>query len=135
MRRIYIAFVGLFVAGAAGAENLEDVDEMVCATATTKLCLETGECYTAMPWELSLPEFVVVDLDKKKISTTKSSSENRSTEVTMVETEEGVIFLQGVERGRAFSFVIDEMTGRMTAAVSRDGLSITVFGACTSTDF
>ena len=135
MRRIYIAFVGLFVAGAAGAENLEDVDEMVCATGTTMLCLETGKCYTAMPWELSLPEFVVVDLDKKKISTTKSSSENRSTEVTMVETEEGVIFLQGVERGRAFSFVIDEMTGRMTAAVSRDGLSITVFGACTSTDF
>ena len=135
MRRIYIAFVGLFVAGAAGAENLEDVDEMVCATATTKLCLETGDCYTATPWELSLPEFVVIDLDKKKISTTKSSSENRSTEVTMVETEEGVIFLQGVERGRAFSFVIDEMTGRMTAAVSRDGLSITVFGACTNTDF
>ena len=135
MRRIYIAFVGLFVAGAAGAENLEDVDEMVCATATTKLGLETGDCYTATPWELSLPEFVVIDLDKKKISTTKSSSENRSTEVTMVETEEGVIFLQGVERGRAFSFVIDEMTGRMTAAVSRDGLSITVFGACTSTDF
>ena len=134
MRRIYIAFTGLFAAGAVGAENLVDVDEMICATATTMLCLETGDCYTATPWELSLPEFVVVDLDNKKISTTKSSNENRSTEVTMVETEEGIIFLQGVERGRAFSFVIDEMTGRMTASVSRDGLSVTVFGACTSTD-
>jgi len=27
--------------------------------------------------------------------------------------------------------VIDEVSGRMTVAVSRDGLSVTVFGACT----
>ena len=32
------------------------------------------------------------------------------------------------------SFVIDEATGRMTVAVSRDGLSVSVFGACTDTD-
>ena len=134
MRRIYITCLGLLVGGAANAENLVDVDEMVCATAQAMVCLETGDCYPATPWELSLPEFVVIDLDKKMISTTKSSNENRSTQVSMVETEEGIIFLQGTERGRAFSFVIDEATGRMTAAVSRDGLSVTVFGACTSTD-
>lgn len=134
MRRIYVTFIGLFVAGSVTAENLVDVDEMVCATAQAMVCLETGDCYPATPWELSLPEFVVIDLDKKKISTTKSSVEKRTTQVTMVKTEEGIIFLQGTERGRAFSFVIDETTGRMTAAVSRDGLSVAVFGACTSTD-
>lgn len=36
--------------------------------------------------------------------------------------------------GRAFSFVIDEATGHMTVAVSRDGLSVSVFGACTDAD-
>ena len=134
MRHIYLACVGLIAAGVADAENLAGVDELICATGQAKVCLETGDCYSATSWELALPDFVVVDLGKKLISTTKSSLENRSTEVTIVETEEGVIYLQGIDRGRAFSFVIDEATGRMTAAISRDGLSVTVFGACTSTD-
>ena len=134
MRLIYLACVGLIAAGVADAENLAGADEIICATAQATICLETGDCYSAAPWELALPDFVVVNLGKKLISTTKSSQENRSTEVTMVESDEGVIFLQGIERGRAFSFVIDEVTGRMTAAVTLDGLSVTVFGACTSTD-
>jgi len=134
MRQIYLACVGLIAAGAANAENLAGVDELICAAGQAKLCLETGDCYSATPWELGMPDFVVVDLGKKLVSTTKSSHENRSTKVTMVETEEGVIYLQGIDRGRAFSFVIDEATGRMTVAISRDGLSVTVFGACTSTD-
>ena len=134
MRRIYLACAGMIAAGVANAENLAGADEIICATAQAKICLETGDCYSAAPWELAMPDFVVIDLDKKVLSTTKSSRENRSTEVTIVETDEGVIYLQGIERGRAFSFVIDEITGRMTATVSRDGLSVTVFGACTSTD-
>ena len=43
-------------------------------------------------------------------------------------------FLQGVETERAFSFVIDEASGRMTVAVSLDGMSVSVFGACTDAD-
>ena len=39
-----------------------------------------------------------------------------------------------MEDGRVFSFVIDEATGRMTVAVSRDGISVRVFGACTDTN-
>ena len=41
------------------------------------------------------------------------------------------LFLQGVERGRAFSFAINETTGFVSAAVARDGLTVAVFGACT----
>jgi len=39
-----------------------------------------------------------------------------------------------MEGGRAFSFVIDEATGLLTVAVARDGLSVSVFGACTDAD-
>jgi hypothetical protein len=81
-----------------------------------------------------VPDFVVINTKKKTISTTKASGLNRSTEFSKVEKSDGLIYLQGVDRGRAFSFVIDEATGRMTVAVSRDGLSVTVFGACTDTD-
>lgn len=42
--------------------------------------------------------------------------------------------LEAIDFGRAFNFVIDEVTGRMTVAVTLDGLSVTVFGACTDAD-
>jgi len=45
---------------------------------------------------------------------------------------DGKIFLQGVENGRAFSFVINEITGSLTVALSRDGVAVAVFGSCTN---
>ena len=39
-----------------------------------------------------------------------------------------------MEAGRAFSFVIDEVTGLLTAALADDGLSLSVFGDCTDAD-
>jgi hypothetical protein len=98
------------------------------------MCIENDSCYTASAWELNVPDFVVIDLDKKVVSTTKASGLNRSTTFTSVSKSNGTLFLQGVEAGRAFSFVIDEATGRMTVAVARDGITVNVFGACTATN-
>ncbi len=39
--------------------------------------------------------------------------------------------LQGIEDGRVFGFVIDEESGVLTVSVARDGISVSVFGACT----
>ena len=85
------------------------------------------------PWELDMPQFVVIDLKKKTVSTTKASGENRSTKV-QTSSDETEIFLQGIENGRAFSFVIDQATGLLSAAISSDGATISVFGACTDSD-
>lgn len=134
MRKTAMACTAILIATATSAENVAGVDEMICAAGQAQVCLETGDCYAATPWELSMPDFVLIDTRKKTISTTASSGENRSTEFTKVERSEGLIHLQGFEGGRAFSFVIHELTGRMTAAVTRDGLSVTVFGACTNAD-
>lgn len=134
MNKNVIAIAGLATASLAYAENLEGVDRMVCAAMDVQICVEYDSCYTAAPMDLGVPEFVVIDTDDKTISTTKSSGENRSTVFNSVQREDGLIYLQGVEGGRAFSFVIDEASGRMTVAVSRDGMSVSVFGACTDAD-
>ena len=81
-----------------------------------------------------MPDFVVIDISRKTVSTTKASNQNRSTKFSSVTKDDGLIYLQGMEGGRAFSFVIHEATGRMTVAVSRDGLAVSVFGACTDTN-
>lgn len=134
MKNFTLACVALLTSAAAFAENLEGVDKMICSAGQAQICLETAECYSATPWELSIPDFVVIDLKRKTVSTTKASGLNRSTQFSKAGREYGLIYLQGVDGGRAFSFVIDIAAGRLTAAIARDGLSVTVFGACTDAD-
>ena len=134
MKKLAVIFAGLLSVGMAQADNLEGVDKMICAAAQVKICIENDACYTATTAELGVPDFVIIDAKKKLISTTKASNENRSTEFSSVSKSDGLIYLQGIEGGRAFSFVIDETSGRMTVAISRDGLAVSVFGACTDTN-
>ena len=134
MKNLAIACTGLLASGMALAENLEGTDEFLCAAGQAQVCFENGECFSAAPWELSIPDFVVIDTKAKTVSTTKASGQNRSTPFSSVIRSDGVIFLQGLESQRAFSFVIEEASGHMTVAIVRDGLSVTVFGVCTHTD-
>lgn len=134
MKKLTAALAGMLIGGLVQAENLEGVDEIVCAVTQVQICIEDDTCYSATPFELDMPDFVVIDISKKTVSTTKASNQNRSTKFTSVEKVDGLIYLQGIEGGRAFSFVIHEASGRMTVAVSRDGMSVGVFGACTDTD-
>lgn len=131
MNKSKLGVAALLVAGSALAENVAGVSEMICAAAQAQICFETGECYAATPVELDLPDFVIIDTKKNRISTTEASGLNRSTEFSKVDRVDGRIMLQGIENGRAFSFTIHESTGRMTAAIARDGLTVSVFGACT----
>ena len=134
MKKLAILLAGAAIGGMASADGVVDVDEMVCATGQVQICLESDTCYAASAMELAIPDFVVIDTKARKISTTRASGEDRSTAFTSFSRADGVVFFQGMESGRAFSFVIDEATGRMTVAVSRDGMTVTVFGACTSTN-
>ena len=134
MKNLAIACTGLLASGMAMSDNLEGSDDLLCAAAQVQICFENGECFSVAPWELSIPDFVVIDTKAKTVSTTKASGQNRSSPFTSVERSDGVIYLQGLEGQSAFSFVIEEASGHMTVAIARDGLSVTVFGVCTDTD-
>ena len=123
--------LGMLAAAPALADDLVGVNELLCAASRVMVCLESGECYPADTWEADIPPFVVIDTGAMKISTTLASERPRSTAIETYRREGGLIYLQGFEAGRAFSFVIDEATGILTVAVSRDGLSVNIFGACT----
>lgn len=134
MKKLILVCAGMLACSAAQAENLQGVNKMICGSGQARICLETGDCYTVVPWELNIPDFVVIDLKRRTVSTTRSSGLDRSTEFATVERTDGLIQLQGFEGRRAFSFVINEPTGRMTASISLDGMSIAVFGGCTDAD-
>ena len=134
MKRVTLLVAGMTIGGLASADSVVGADEIICAAGQVQICIEQDTCYATSAADLDVPEFVLIDTKKGTISTTKASGLNRSTEFTKSERKDGLIHLQGVEGGRAFSFVIHEETGRMTAAIARDGLSVTVFGACTVAD-
>ena len=134
MKKLAIACAGLLAGSAAVSDNLEGVDELLCAAGNVQICFENNECYAVQPWELSMPDFVVIDTKEKTVSTTKASGENRSTPFSSVERSNGLIYLQGIEGGRTFSFVIEENSGHLTIAIVRDGVSVSVFGVCTDSD-
>jgi hypothetical protein len=132
MKRSVVASVGLLASGAALADNLEGADRLLCAPEQIMICVEEADCYPAHGSELGVPDFVIVDLKNKKMQTTKSSQQTRITAFSSMSRTDGKIFLQGVENGRAFSFVINEITGSLTVALSRDGVAVAVFGSCTN---
>ena len=134
MKRLINGLILLLICGTVYADDISNLDRFLCASSEITVCIEGEECVSVLPWEIGVPQFVVVDIKKKQISTTKASGENRSTPIQTIKREGSVIFLQGVEQGRAFSYVIDKATGLVTVSVSRDGVTVSVFGACTDAD-
>ena len=131
IRRFALAVMLVPASQAGWADDLTDSSKFLCASVQATMCFENGECVVDVPWNLNIPDFIEVDLEAKQLSTTKASSQNRVTPIEHVKRQDGNIFLQGFEMGRAFSWVIDEETGQLTVAVAFEGISVAVFGACT----
>jgi hypothetical protein len=126
-----LGLAALLAAWPLYADNLAGADAILCSAVEATLCGADGECVSGPPWNWDVPQFLEIDLKKNVVATTQASGENRSTPIRHTERSEGKIFLQGVERGRAFSFVIVEQTGMASAAIAAEGLTVTVFAACT----
>jgi hypothetical protein len=134
MKKFAVTVAGMLLASAAIASTLSDADKLICSTGNALLCYEEGSCTYVVAFDVGIPDFILVDMDKHSLTAVGTSDAERSTSIDHLARENGVIYLQGNELGRSFSIVIDELTGRMTAAIASDGLTITTFGACTDAD-
>lgn len=126
-----IATIACLCAPLAHADSLVGAQALLCSSVKVTACPASEHCTTSLPWELNVPQFLQIDLAKEEMSTTQASGEARSTAIQSTMREDGMIVLQGVDNGRAFSFMIIEETGLMSVAVARDGITVSVFGACT----
>jgi hypothetical protein len=126
-----LAAVALF-SSTALADDLTGADGLLCSASTIVACGDDGECETLFPEDLNLPQFIEVDLKGKRLATTKASGLNRATPIQTLTRADGRIVVQGFEGGRAFSFVVDERSGHLTAAIARSSIAVSVFGSCTT---
>jgi len=130
-RLLLCVIVVLGMSGGAAAENLTGADRILCAGVQATYCDTSGACEVGMPWQWNMPEFVEIDFEAKTVSTTQAVERMRQTPIRTLERGNGEIYLQGVENARAFSFVIDEASGVASVAIATDGMTISVFAACT----
>jgi len=129
-RPVLVAAFILTLAPSLWADDVSDADRLLCATIEATRCSLDG-CTTDDPVRWNIPQFVEIDLANKRLQTTAASGENRVTPITTLVREDGHIFIQGIEGGRAFSFVIHEASGELIAATATSSTAGAVFAACT----
>jgi len=125
-----IAVLLLAASPAALADDLTGASRFLCSVVTVGRC-DDGGCWEDTPDGALIPQFVIIDLGAKLLSTTPASGQNRSTPIESVRRDGGLIVLQGLENGRAFSFVISEKSGSASVAIAREELVLAVSAVCT----
>jgi len=120
----------VFTAPAAHADDLTGASRFLCSVVSVGRCDVDG-CAVDTPEGTLIPQFVIVDLGAKLLSTTPASGENRSTPIESLRREGGLVVLQGLENGRAFSFVVAEKSGSASVAIAREELVLAVSAVCT----
>lgn len=130
-RTCAVALAAISAAAVLRGDDVTGKDRLLCTAVQSTECTPDGDCKSAPPWELNIPQFLEIDLKNKTATTTKASGENRSSTLGNVSREGGLIVFQGVQNGRAFSFVISESSGMASIAVAREQSTVSIFGACT----
>jgi hypothetical protein len=128
---IFALLALLTTSSAALADDLTGADKLLCSAVQATVCWSDGDCEIGPPSNWNIPQFIEIDLANRMLSTTKASGVDRKTPIKNLDREDGAIYLQGFEQGRAFSFVITESTGNVAVAVARESITVSVFGACT----
>jgi hypothetical protein len=76
-----------------------------------------------------LPDFLIIDLEAKKIMEATSVS-LRENSFTTSSVREGVTILNGVDAVRGWSAVLSSNNTRLSASVSDEGAGFVLFGNC-----
>jgi hypothetical protein len=100
-------------------------------------CSPSGESRLVTVEEVNLPQFLMIDFNKKIISPLTESKGNRNTAIKRMESIDGKLILQGAEEGIekirnviGWTASISEDTGKTVVTVSGDDVAFVVFGAC-----
>ena len=117
-------------ADAAGAKFDGSVP-LLCVPIEITQCDGGGKCYQGTAEDVNLPQFIRVNLKEKMLSGVGETA-GRTTPIDFMERENGRIVLHGGQKGRGWTAVISEETGKLSATISEEGTAFIIFGACTA---
>lgn len=120
------------------AGDFDGTTPLLCATIRVLECLEDGSCNQVAPEAVDMPQFFMIDFNKKEIRTPKPDMTDRISQIERMEHVDGKLIIQGAEDGDAnipdglgWSLAISEETGKWVLSASGDRVAFVVYGAST----
>jgi hypothetical protein len=101
---------------------------ILCAPQSVLECDAAKGCERVAPDAVDLPSFVTVDVGRSSVDANDGSG--RHADIRSATLLDGRLVLQGSERGRGWSMVIEE-AGALSVGVVDDRVAFNVFGRCT----
>jgi hypothetical protein len=112
------------------AGSFDGSKPFVCAIITAHECTTSNECKQVNVQRIDCPRFLTVDVGKKIITGKTEDLSVRNVEIKSISHVDANLILQGIQKGRAWSMVVAETTGKVTLSVSGKGESFVLFGEC-----
>jgi hypothetical protein len=115
---------------AAASAGFDGSVPLLCVPIEITECETGGKCYHGTAEDVNLPHFIKVNL-KEKMLTGVGKAADRTTPISFMQRDNGRVVLHGGQNGRAWTAVISEATGKLSASISEEGTAFLIFGACT----
>ena len=123
--------LGICSALCVQAGDFDGSKPLICAVLNTVACPRNDAVAKGDAESVNLPQFFHIDFAKKLITGKGPDGDVRTTKIDKITHEDGQLILQGVQKGKAWSAVIDEKTGKTVIVGAANDIGIVVFGACT----
>jgi hypothetical protein len=123
--------LGALAPGVMDAAEFDGSTPMVCAVLEVIECDRGGGCESVEPVDMGLPPFMRVNVGGKFFEAADGSGLKTPIQSSTLVKEQERLLLQGGEQGRAWSVVIAQKTGAMTAAIVDHDGGFMISGACT----
>jgi hypothetical protein len=112
---------------ANAAVPLDGSVPIVCASTEVRECEVGRDCLRVTPDDINLPHLIRVDAKQKML--TGLGVEQRTAPIHNLERRDGRLVMYGGQEGRGWTVIV-EASGRMSATVVDDRVSVIMFGAC-----
>jgi hypothetical protein len=121
-----VAALALMTSGAAAAGNFDGSKLLICAPVEAMDCGPGEGCSKELPENIGAPNFLRIDFANKVIVGPK-----QTTPILFMDKSDDQILLQGKELGYAWTLVLDQESGAMTATLVNREAAFVLFGSCT----
>jgi len=102
---------------------------MICAALAVAECDADGQCQRRHPERVNFPPLFRIDVKAMKMRNLEAEKGREST-IRSVDHANGRMTLSGADGERGWTALINETTGRMSAAITGDGEGFVIFGQC-----
>lgn len=104
----------------------------ICAFSDVYECETVAGCKRAHLHDINVPEFIVIDLDKKQLTGAAIGHTNRTEDIEGISSTDKLVFIHGTQDEESWNATITLETGEMAGGITSGTSSFALFGNCTT---